>query len=48
MNNETLRDKLCSVWSSRQEKMLTMRVYFQVEEDQGCRVFQVDRVEPVA
>jgi hypothetical protein len=36
-------EKLCRVWSSRQEREIALRVYFTVREAGGCRVYELLR-----
>ncbi len=40
-DNETL----CSVWNSRQEKTVDVRVSYQKLQQSGCKIYTISRIE---
>ena len=38
-------DKLALVWASRRERLVAVRVYYEVIESAGCTIYQIDRME---
>ena len=39
------RQKTCVLWSSRQERNISLRVYYDLREQDGCKVFTIDHTE---
>ena len=39
------RQKTCVLWSSRQERNISLRVYYDLKEQEGCKIFTIDHVE---
>ena len=37
--------KTCVIWSSRRERDIALRVYYDLREQDGCKVFTLDHVE---
>lgn len=40
-----LAQKLCSIYSDRREKNISVRIRFSVTESAGCKVYQLQQVE---
>jgi len=47
--NETssapILQKTCVFWSSRRERDISLRVYYDVLEQNGCKIYGITRVE---
>lgn len=39
------REKLCRIWSERRERDIAVRIYYEVQEAGGCRIYNLLRVE---
>jgi len=44
-NTTLLPQKSCLVWSRRRERDITLQVYYEVQEQDGCKIYTVDRVQ---
>ena len=40
-----LMQKTCLFWSSRRARNIALRVYYEVREEDGCRIFTIGSVE---
>lgn len=47
--NETnpgpMLQKTCVFWSSRKERDISLRVYYDIQDQNGCRIFGITKVE---
>jgi hypothetical protein len=46
-NAKPLMQKTCLFWSSRQARNIALRVYYDVQEQDGCKIFTIGCVETV-
>ena len=44
-NATSLLQKTCVFWSSRQERNIALRIYYDFREQDGCRIYRIGRVE---
>ena len=44
-NSEAILQKTCVIWSSRRERDISLRIYYDVQELDGCRIYALSRVE---
>jgi hypothetical protein len=44
-NSTLLSQKSCLVWSHRRERDIALRVYYEVQEQDGCKIYIVNRVQ---
>jgi hypothetical protein len=42
-NTTPLLEKRCVVWSTRRQREITLRVYFDVEEQDGCKIYTLQQ-----
>jgi hypothetical protein len=42
-NTTPVLEKSCVVWSRRQERDIALRVYYDVYEQDGCRIYTLQR-----
>ncbi|MFB3827177.1 MAG: hypothetical protein ACE15B_10425 [Bryobacteraceae bacterium] len=40
-----LREKLALIWAERRKAVLTVRIYYDVREEDGCTLYRLHRVE---
>jgi hypothetical protein len=43
-NATSLLQKTCVVWSSRQERNIALRVYYQLQEQDGCKIYHIGQI----
>jgi len=43
--SETILQKTCVIWSSRRERDISLRIYYDLRESDGCRIYALNRVE---
>lgn len=48
IDSTTLLEKSCTVWSSRREREIALRVYYYVLEQDGCKIFALQRIQEPA
>ena len=46
-NATSLLQKTCVVWSSRRERNIALRIYYDLREQDGCKIYSIGRVEEV-
>lgn len=39
------REKLALIWASRREKLVAVRVYYDVFRERGCTIYSLHRME---
>ena len=44
-NSEPILQKTCVIWSSRRERDISLRIFYDVRELDGCRIYALTRVE---
>ena len=44
-NSAPILQKTCVFWSNRQERDISLRVYYDLREQDGCKLFTIDHVE---
>jgi len=44
-NATSFLQKSCLVWSSRRERNIALRVYYDLREQDGCRIYTIGRIE---
>jgi hypothetical protein len=44
-NTTTLQEKSCVVWSRRRERDIAVRVYYDVHEQDGCKIYTLHHRE---
>ena len=37
--------KTCVVWSRRKERRISLRIYYDVREQDGCKIYAIDHVD---
>jgi hypothetical protein len=42
-NSTPLLEKSCVVWSARRQREISLHVYFDVEEQDGCKIYTLQR-----
>ncbi len=42
-NGTTLLEKSCMVWSRLRERNIAVRVYYDVQEQDGCKIYTLHR-----
>src|SRR5947208_7053687 len=45
INATSFLQKSCLVWSSRRERNIALRVYYDLREQDGCRMYTIGRIE---
>jgi hypothetical protein len=40
-------EKLAKIWSSRREQEIAVQVQYEVVEDNGCRIYQINMIQEV-
>jgi hypothetical protein len=46
-NSEPILQKTCVIWSSRRERDISLRIYYDMRELDGCKIYALGRVEEV-
>lgn len=46
-NSTPILQKTCVVWSSRRERDISLRVYYDVQDQNGCRIYDITQVEQI-
>jgi hypothetical protein len=39
-------EKTCVIWSARQQKELALRVFYELREQDGCKIYTLRSIEP--
>jgi hypothetical protein len=47
INATIFLQKSCLAWSSRRERNIALRVYYDLREQDGCRIYTIGRIEEV-
>ncbi|HWQ53913.1 MAG TPA: hypothetical protein VN442_09520 [Bryobacteraceae bacterium] len=42
------REKIATIWAGRREKLIAVRVYYEVSVERGCTVYALNRLEELA
>jgi hypothetical protein len=48
ISSAPILQKTCVLWSHRRERDISLRVYYDLREQDGCKVFTIDHVEELA
>jgi len=46
-NSTPILQKTCVFWSSRRERDISLRVYYDVQDQNGCRIYGITQVEEI-
>ncbi len=41
------RHKVALIWAARRERIVAVRVYYDVSVERGCRVYALNRIEEI-
>ncbi len=44
-NSTPILQKTCVFWSSRRERDISLRVYYDVQDENGCKIYGITQVE---
>lgn len=45
IDSTSLQEKSCVVWSERRERLIALRVYYYVLEQDGCKIYALQRIQ---
>ena len=44
-NSEPILQKTCVIWSSRRERDISLRIYYDMRELDGCRIYTLSQID---